>query len=343
MAPDFIGIGAQRAGTTWLGYNLQLHPRIWIPTVKEVHYFDQKINDPKNPAVRLYGNLFGKRTVDRRWRRQVRNRLRRQREKFSREDFLWDSKYYVGTPNDEWYASLFGRGEGTMSGEITPAYSTLGRGAVSHVHDLVPEAKILFMMRNPIERAWSQAVMRLDIAGNNNAEAVRYERLRRDFESEDSRARADYLRTLRNWGAFYPEERIFVGFLEDVHFFPTELLSSVYGFLGVDASFRRPGVGGKVNYRSAGRMPVGAAVYLAKLYLDDLKLLSERFGSYASFWLYCAEKLVREPPSEEYIAYPLWTSFLWREWMAIRKEAEAVNSTVRSGPLSDIRLMSMDL
>ena len=304
-----------------------------MPTVKEVHYFDQKINDPANPVGRLYGNLFGERTVDRRWRRQVRNRLRRQREKFSKENLLWDLKYYTGTPNDEWYVSLFEQGKERVSGEITPAYSTLGRDAVAHVHGLAPEAKILFMMRNPIERAWSQAIMRLDIAGKKNLESVKYERLRRDFESEDSRMRTDYLRTLRNWSASYSEGRIFVGFLEDVYFFPTELLGNVYQFLGVDSSFKRPGVGGKVNYRSTGRMPTRAAVHLAHLYLDDLKLLSERFGGYTSFWLYCAERLVQELSSEEYIAYPLWESHLWREWMETSMKAKDV-STPRSGPLS---------
>ena len=47
--PDFVGIGAQKAGTTWLGHNLQLHPEIWMPKIKELHYFNERIDDPKNP------------------------------------------------------------------------------------------------------------------------------------------------------------------------------------------------------------------------------------------------------------------------------------------------------
>ena len=43
--PDFIGIGAQKAGTTWLGHNLQLHPDVWMPRNRELHYFDDRIND----------------------------------------------------------------------------------------------------------------------------------------------------------------------------------------------------------------------------------------------------------------------------------------------------------
>ena len=89
-----------------------------------------------------------------------------------------------------------------------------------------------------------------------------------------------------------------MGFLEDVHFYPEELLGSVYRFLGVDASFRPRGVGEKVHTRSAGRMASDAAVYLAGLYREELSRLSEHFGGYASFWLYCAEELAERPPKK---------------------------------------------
>ena len=42
-APDFIGIGAPRCGTTWVYRMFRLHPEIWIPW-KEIHFFDS--SDP---------------------------------------------------------------------------------------------------------------------------------------------------------------------------------------------------------------------------------------------------------------------------------------------------------
>jgi hypothetical protein len=38
--PDFIGIGAQKSGTSWVARVLASHPRISIPA-KEMHFFDQ--------------------------------------------------------------------------------------------------------------------------------------------------------------------------------------------------------------------------------------------------------------------------------------------------------------
>ena len=40
LGPDFVCIGAPKSGTTWLYRNLNTHPSIWIPAVKELHYFD---------------------------------------------------------------------------------------------------------------------------------------------------------------------------------------------------------------------------------------------------------------------------------------------------------------
>ncbi|MFL5992247.1 MAG: hypothetical protein ACJ73W_09685, partial [Rubrobacteraceae bacterium] len=70
--PEYIGIGAQKAGTTWLHRNLQAHPGIWMPREKELHYFDEKIEQ----HGWVFSRLVGKRPVDKRWRRQFGARLR---------------------------------------------------------------------------------------------------------------------------------------------------------------------------------------------------------------------------------------------------------------------------
>jgi hypothetical protein len=39
---DFIGIGAERAGTTWIAENLNKHPQICLSEPKEIYYFNKK-------------------------------------------------------------------------------------------------------------------------------------------------------------------------------------------------------------------------------------------------------------------------------------------------------------
>lgn len=38
--PEFIGIGAQRAGTTWLHECLRTHPQVFVPLHKETQFFN---------------------------------------------------------------------------------------------------------------------------------------------------------------------------------------------------------------------------------------------------------------------------------------------------------------
>jgi hypothetical protein len=51
LYPDFLGIGAQKAGTTWLGRNLQAHPEVWMPRMKEVHYFEEKVHESRSTTL----------------------------------------------------------------------------------------------------------------------------------------------------------------------------------------------------------------------------------------------------------------------------------------------------
>lgn len=52
-------------------------------------------------------------------------------------------------------------------------------------------------------------------------------------------------------------------------------------------------------------MPTKVAVYLARTYRDEITRLHERFGGYASFWLYCAERLTETTPKSDFVPYPL--------------------------------------
>lgn len=47
-APDFLVIGAQKSGTTWLRHHLRAHPAIFMPE-SEVHFFDKSHHFAKGP------------------------------------------------------------------------------------------------------------------------------------------------------------------------------------------------------------------------------------------------------------------------------------------------------
>ena len=61
----------------------------------------------------------------------------------------------------------------------------------------------------------------------------------------------------------------------------------------------------KVHTRSTGSAPAAPLAYLARSYLEETEHLEERLGGYASFWRFCAERLIGFQPAEEH-PYPLW-------------------------------------
>jgi hypothetical protein len=138
--PDFLGIGAARAGSSWLYAVLERHPALWLPPVKELHYFDNLRHNKRHYRflrMRLAAGLGGGRRLS-----------------------LWDARYFLGRRSDEWYCRLFdpGRRRGLITGEITPAYSVLDERLLARIRALNPQVKLIFCMRDPVVRTWSSVM-----------------------------------------------------------------------------------------------------------------------------------------------------------------------------------------
>lgn len=60
---DFIGVGARKAGTTWIYKQLKKHPQIFIPSSKELSYFSSKIYREEFP-IDWYFDQFKKKNFN---------------------------------------------------------------------------------------------------------------------------------------------------------------------------------------------------------------------------------------------------------------------------------------
>lgn len=60
--PDFIGIGAQKAATTWLFQCLKMHPDVYFPRGKEIHFWDRR--DQNNRPIEEYEDIFSSQQID---------------------------------------------------------------------------------------------------------------------------------------------------------------------------------------------------------------------------------------------------------------------------------------
>ncbi len=293
MLPHFLGIGAQKAGTTWLYRNLCVHPGVWMPPAKELHYFDHP-----EPASLLVQTCFAQRLSRRqRLRRKLWEGLWEIKWPPARwADLGWYMRYLVLPRSDGWYASLFSPGAGQIAGEVTPAYARLDQATVARVHALLPAARIIYLIRNPIDRIWSQAAMFFSYTyrGHRGIHAASDQAILK-FVNVQSRAlrNSDYIQTLDIWGNYYGEEQIFVGFFDQLVESPANLLRDILRFLDLPAGDAHipDDVGRKVNARRYPPMSPQIKRQLARQQCENIEQLHRRFANrYTAAWLRDAQE-----------------------------------------------------
>jgi hypothetical protein len=288
--PGFVCIGAQKAGTTWLYRALEHHPDIWLPPVKELHYFDEK-RVAQRP---WYENFRGDDGIAQRWRRQLGTERRRRANEAHRPDAeelrRWAARYFFETPTPDWYASLFP--DDRLGGDITPEYALLDPAGIDAALSINPDLRVIYLLRNPIEREWSGALMRSRGLGRST-----------DLVLQGGRRRhARYAENLDRWNERLPAGRLYVGWFDDIARHPEALLTDLLGFLQVSTDNPTP-PSGRPNSGGASTIPGRYAGPLATELGPQIRDLAHRYGGPAEGWATTAEQLEHADPTAE-IPYP---------------------------------------
>jgi len=215
FCPDFLCIGAQKAGTSWLMSNLSNHPAVWTPKfAKEIHYFDcLYLGTGKDRILRSYI----KRGIN--WCGSEPSRI----SYFGR---IMDSSFAF---TDDWYQHIFSLApSGTLKGECTPLYCTLSDDGIKHIRQLAPKLKIIYMVRDPVKRMLSSlrmTIQRRDISDPHHLDAL--------LEDPLSQARGDYARNIPRWESVFGKGSIlYIPFGEIIND-PSSVMRSVETHLGI--------------------------------------------------------------------------------------------------------------
>jgi hypothetical protein len=149
---------------------------------------------------------------------------------FDRDDAGGDAGYAA------WFADA---PAGAVRGEFTPSYMTR-EGVPERIAAALPGVKILIILRDPMERAWSHYWYRV----RQGAERRAFLRAVRD-ESDDRRPDA-WRWAYRGWSRYadpvgrcldvFGEGRVRVVFSEELLADPAVVLDGIAGFLGLDAA-----------------------------------------------------------------------------------------------------------
>ena len=298
--PDFYCIGAQKAGTTWLHDNLALHPAVWMPFLKEIHYFNW-----------LYLE-YQRRWIERDWDKRVRtaiidhvtqhtgNRLlasgllrnflpkqRRKNQDRSAEklDYRWLhylSDIRIGPIDDKWYGNIFSLCPNeALCGEMTPEYSILPEEGIEHILRLSPSAKFILLLRDPVDRDFSHLRMMIK-AGILNSTA---DEMIAMSERKDVYRRSDYLGIIKQWESMVGSDRLFIGFFDEIATNPQALMKRCVSFLGLE--FKEgyfPNIAAKVHKGTEILMPAELGKSLIKRHSATLLEMARRYPDPCRRW-----------------------------------------------------------
>jgi hypothetical protein len=293
MFPDFLVIGGQKCGTSWLQDNLSSHPQVWLPPIKEVHYLDKG-------SDHLLKRLFGTTKRMKKARAHVAREFRGWLSGSDSSDLKWAVNYWLAPRNDEWYGRLFPRLQGRIAGEICPGYALMRGSEVDRVAALMPSVKIVYLLRNPVERSWSYAAQYFSSprrkGSYGGAEKVPDEILK-NFLTEDAKGHSDYLSALEAWQTRFPATQMMLGYFDELENDPRALFIRVLNFLAIESgsSAIPPAISENRRASRGSKAPIEYRIFLARLHLDQLKALHDRLGSeWTRQWLVEALELAGE-------------------------------------------------
>jgi hypothetical protein len=221
---DFLCIGAQKSATGWLNTMLRQHPNIWMPPIKELHFFDRMTSKNRKLRARHMARIEGK----------------RQRESEGAPDSDWAAYLQRIAAFDEiclpWYQAMFSWPTGTdvKRGEITPAYFEIPGSSVRYARDLLGDIKIMAIIRRPIDRELSQLRMSAARRSRKGAGPETAEDWMKIYDSMVKEfARGSYSIGIPRWQAAFSEKNFLAIPFADVREEPLMMMTRVEHFLEI--------------------------------------------------------------------------------------------------------------
>lgn len=204
--PDFLLIGVQKSGTSWLWDKLRQHPGTDLPGTKEIHFFGGSENYRK--GIGQYLEHFA----------------------------ACNPKLVTGEASTSYFYDAvpywFNSGPELLHDEDLDTIPRL-------VARELPDAKIIVVMRDPVARAlsayrhWMKKGELPPLAGLQKT-ATEHPKLRIIEYGH-------YARHLRTWLDVFPREQVLaLTFEDDIKGEGAPGLKKVYDFLGLDITFRPP-------------------------------------------------------------------------------------------------------
>ena len=251
--PDFLIVGPQRTGSSWLRTNLCKHPQVFMPFKKEIFFFSHlgRKEHKRYRSNRLedYCGLF---------RIRLHKRLERAGKALCHGLLLPE----------------------TIRGEATASYATMPEPFVRNIFAIYPGMKIVVMVRDPIERAWSHAKKALVRDRGRRLEDIPFAEFEKYYRGSANLQRGMYSSIIGRWRSLAREGGVYVAEYRNLVDDPLGLVTEVQKFLGIASGprFARKHLHTVVNPTSREPAPPAHRELLEELFAAEIERLAAGFG-----------------------------------------------------------------
>ena len=275
-----LGVGGHKCGTTWLHDYLSKSPQAHMGVFKEYHVFD---------ALTLpEGSDFYERRIA-----QARKALEAPKPRLDADPRLWKALSFLADPQEyyAYFARLLAAPGIRLTGDITPAYAGLSTETLAGIRDGITaqglRIRVVFLMRDPLERAWSAVRMRRrDTSRRNPAHGFA------QSEAADLIAlaatpyftlRTRYDNTIAALEQVFAPGEILYGFYESL--FDRAEVARICAFLGIDMHEPEFDLRKNVSPKSESLDPQAERAVVAQ-YRETYEFIAARFGAehVAAIW-----------------------------------------------------------
>jgi hypothetical protein len=291
MEKTFIlGLGTQKAGTTWFRDYLPGLNHVDMGFSKEYHVFD---------ALTLpgHGGWYWRALRDHMLGRVGLNGGSSGRNRAAYWPFLRNTERYF-----DYFEALLDQDGVFLTGDITPSYSGLDAATLRRINDGFQKRGIrvrpVFFMRDPVERCWSAVRMGRRNAVKKGRKGVRPFKLKLSEEqhlmhvagSRQYRLRTEYHRTIGQAEDVFGAGEVIEEFFERL--FTPAAIKTICARLGLD--YREPDFARATNVSGkSADIPVETKRRVALLYKDVYSFLEARYSPQVLEELWPSYRLIK--------------------------------------------------
>jgi hypothetical protein len=271
-----ICIGAPRSGTTWLYQNLRRHPDIFLPPVKEVRQFFAclSISDRNKIAKRILEDPAS-----------------------TANDITWTQKWLASDPRDEEAYRVLMRDvvPAPVVMDISPIYCIAPIEVIEQFKAALGDGvRIVFLMRNPVDRDFSQAKHERHMR-TGETEPMPIQAYLDLLRTRVMQKRNRYLETIRRWRSVFGADAIHLEFYDSIVTEPQAVLKRITAHIGASSV---PNLFAKTSKQRFGEGPAFNVVpqelktALAEMHIGQIARLAKKFPNPCARWLEDAERRV---------------------------------------------------